>query len=271
MMDNLASETAREVQSRFYGKYRGFVVDNQDPEKRARLKLLVPSVLGEAETGWALPCLPFGGLSEQGLFMVPENDAQVWVEFEEGNLSYPIWTGTFWQQASDVPSEVSDEAPTARLIKTPSGHLLHFEDKSGEERVNLKHMSGSEILIDENGSMALTDKNGATLTIDADSNEILLEDTSGNKLVMNTSGTIVEDSNGNKIEMAAAGVTVKGTQVVVEGQQVMLGGQGGEPVIKGQSFLSLFMTHMHPHPFGPTGPPIPQGEMSSLSMKVTSA
>jgi len=95
-----------------------------------------------------------------------------------------------------------------------------------------------------------------------------LEDANGNSMTMNSSGTTVEDSNGNTIEMAASGITVKGAKVVVEGQQVMLGGSGGEPIIKGQSFLTLFMTHMHPSAMGPTGPPVPQGEMSSLSMKV---
>jgi len=73
--------------------------------------------------------------------------------------------------------------------------------------------------------------------------------------------------------MAASGITVKGQKIVVEGSQVMLGGQGGEPVIKGQSFLSVFMTHIHPTaaPGAPTAPPIPQGEMSSLSTKVMSS
>jgi uncharacterized protein involved in type VI secretion and phage assembly len=267
-MDDVVRNLAQDAETKFFGKYRGFVVDNKDPEQRARVKLKAPSVLGTAETDWALPCVPFGGLQDHGFFMVPEVNAQIWVEFEEGNLTQPIWTGTFWQQQGDPPAETAVEEPTVRLIKTPSGHLLQFEDKSGEETVTLRHASEAQLLIDKNGTIAITDKSGAKLTLDADGNKILVEDTNGNKLTMSSSGTTVEDCNGNKVEMAAAGVTVKGQQIVVEGQQVMLGGQGGEPVIKGQSFLSLFMTHMHPHPFGPTGPPVPQGEMSSLSMKV---
>jgi len=92
-------------------------------------------------------------------------------------------------------------------------------------------------------------------------------------MTMRSSGTTIEDSNGNKIDMAASGITIKGTQIVVEGSQVMLGGQGGEPVIKGSSFLSMFATHIHPTtaPGAPTAPPVPQGEMSTLSTKVTSA
>ena len=92
-----------------------------------------------------------------------------------------------------------------------------------------------------------------------------------NPLICGSSGTTVEDANGNKVEMAAAGVTVSGQKVVVKGTQVMLAGEGGEPVIKGQSFLTLFATHVHPSAMGPTGPPVPQGEMSTLSMKVTTA
>jgi phage baseplate assembly protein gpV len=267
-MEQLVAQLAQQIRDKYYGKYRGFVDDNADPKKMARLKLLIPSVLGTTATDWALPCLPFGGLADQGLFSVPEVGAQVWVEFEEGDLRQPIWTGTFWQKEDDVPEEAALDEPTTRLLKTPSGHRLQFDDESGEEKITLYHMSEAEMSIDENGTVALTDAGGATVTMDADAGEIVIEDANGNTLTMTSSGTTVEDANGNKIEMAASGITVKGQQVVVEGSQVMLGGQGGEPIIKGQSFLTLFATHMHPTAMGPSGPPIPQGEMSSLSMKV---
>jgi len=267
-MEDLISNLAKRVQNTYYGKYRGFVVDNQDPKHMGRLRLRVPSILGTTETDWALPCLPFGGLAQQGFFSVPEVGAQVWVEFEQGQLSQPIWVGTFWQKGEDVPQEAALDEPTTRLFKTPQGHLLEFDDKVGEERFYLAHPAGAEMQIDEKGTVALTDAKGAKLTMDADAGEIVIEDANGNTLTMSASGTTVEDSNGNKVEMAAAGVTVKGAKVVVEGTQVMLAGQGGEPIIKGQSFLTLFMTHMHPTAMGPSGPPIPQGEMSTLSMKV---
>ena len=61
-----------------------------------------------------------------------------------------------------------------------------------------------------------------------------------------------------------------GQQIVVEDSQVLLKSANDEPVIKKQSFLTLFATHMHPSAMGPTGPPIPQGEMSSLSVTVMS-
>jgi len=270
-MDHVFSQSEQQGRDRYYGKYRGFVSDNQDPEQRARLRLVVPSVLAEEVTGWALPCLPFGGMADAGFFTVPEVDAQVWVEFEEGHASRPIWTGTFWQASGDPPAEAAVDPPTTRVLKTVSGHVLQFDDKEDEERILLAHPEGAQLEIDPNGTVAITAADGATVTLDADAGSITVSDANGNVMEMTSSGTTVTDSNGNEIEMAAAGVTVKGQKITIEGSQVLLGGAGGEPVIKGQTFLSLFMTHMHPSAMGPTGPPIPQGEMSSLSSKVMSA
>jgi phage baseplate assembly protein gpV len=252
------------------GKYRGFVADNQDPESRARLRLRVPSLFADEVTAWALPCLPFGGLAGQGLFSVPDIGAQVWVEFEGGDRMNPVWTGTFWQQQGDAPADAAQPTPTTRIFKTGKEHVLLFEDADNAEQVHLKHCAGAILDIDSQGTITLTDPNGATLTLDAANSKVMLQDANGNTLTLDNTGAKLEDANGNKIEMASSGVTVSGQQIVVNGSQVMLGGQGGEPIIKGQSFLTLFATHIHTcaAPGAPTSPPIPQGEMSSLSTKV---
>lgn len=270
-MEETLTRLARQIDEKRYGKYRGIVIDNNDPQKRGRLKLRIPSVLADQDTDWALPCLPYGGYDQQGMFMVPDVDAQVWVEFEEGDIHRPIWVGTFWQQESDVPEDAAKEEPTTRLIRTHAGHILQFDDEDGEERFRLFHPADAEMIIDSNGSISLTDASGAVLKLDAENSEIIIEDANGNILTMNGSGTKVEDANGHIIEMAAAGITVEATKIVVKGSQVHLGDEGGEPLIKGQSFLGMFATHVHtvaPAVGGPTSPPIPQGEMSTLSTTV---
>ncbi len=270
-MEETVIRLARQIDETYYGKYRGIVVDNKDPEKRGRLKLQIPSVLADQDSDWALPCLPYGGFAQQGLFLIPDVDAQVWVEFEEGDIHRPIWVGTFWQQESDTPEDAAKEEPTTRLLQTNSGHILQFDDEEGEETFRLFHPADAEILIDKNGTISLTDTSGAVLIMDAENSEIILEDANGNIMTMDSSGTRVEDSNGNVIEMAAAGITAEAPKIVVKGGQVHLGDEGGEPVIKGQSFLSMFATHIHtvaPVVGGPTSPPIPQGEMSTLSTTV---
>ncbi len=79
----------------FLGKFRGRVIDNDDPLKLGRIKAKVPDVFGDEESGWALPCFPVAGPG-MGLFMVPPVDAWVWIEFEYGKPEKPIWTGGFF-------------------------------------------------------------------------------------------------------------------------------------------------------------------------------
>ena len=43
---------------------------------------------------WAAPCFPYGGNDDTGMFLVPEEGASVWAEFEGGVVQYPIWTGS---------------------------------------------------------------------------------------------------------------------------------------------------------------------------------
>ncbi len=72
----------------FFGKYPGVVTDNQDPEKRGRIKAKVPDIFGDVESGWALPCAPFDGFCS-----LPKVSAGVWIEFVGGDAEYPICSG----------------------------------------------------------------------------------------------------------------------------------------------------------------------------------
>src|SRR5579871_6057307 len=76
------------AQSRFYGKYRGVVIDNIDPAQIGRIQAQVPDVLGEVPSSWALPCASAAGL-QAGCFIVPPTGSQVWIEFEQGDRDYP--------------------------------------------------------------------------------------------------------------------------------------------------------------------------------------
>ncbi len=92
-----------EVPRRFYGKYRGLVLSNVDPMQRGRLMVQVPDVTGLVPGTWAEACIPCGGM-QYGLFGIPLIGAGVWIEFEQGDLNYPIWTGTFYSNAGEVPA-----------------------------------------------------------------------------------------------------------------------------------------------------------------------
>ena len=71
---------------RFYGVYRGVVTNNVDPTSQLRVQAQVTAVLGN-QSLWAMPCRPVGAAA------VPAVGAGVWVAFEGGNPSLPVWMG----------------------------------------------------------------------------------------------------------------------------------------------------------------------------------
>src|SRR5439155_7079149 len=90
-----ATQNASSATAVHFGKYRGLVTDNQDPNNLGRIRAKVPEVLQDVESGCALPNLPYSG-NGSGLFRVPVPGAGVWIEFEAGDVSRPIWTGCWW-------------------------------------------------------------------------------------------------------------------------------------------------------------------------------
>lgn len=266
-------KTIRQQQNRYYGKYRAFVSDNADPEKMGRCKLVVPSVMGETVSAWALPCTPYGGAANIGAIAVPPAGAQVIAEFMEGDISSPLWTGTFWRKADELPEEfAANNEPSAKAMRTESGHVLLFEDKSGEEKVMLRSSAEAVLEMDSSGSMSLTDSGGATVTLDAEASEIRVEDANGNSMVMSSSGMTFKDSSGNEIATSSGGITIKApATVTIEGTSVAIGGSGGEPLVKGTSFLAAFNAHTHvcTAPGSPSGPPVPPLTPAALTTKST--
>jgi hypothetical protein len=81
--------------SQYFGKYRGKVENNLDPQLQGRLQVSVPAVLGSGTLSWAMPNSPYAG-AQEGFFAVPPTDSNVWIEFEGGDPDYPIWSGCFW-------------------------------------------------------------------------------------------------------------------------------------------------------------------------------
>ena len=100
----------------FFGKYRGKVETNIDPMFLGRVQVSVPAVLGDGRMSWAMPCSPYAG-SGVGFFAIPPVGANVWVEFEGGDLDYPIWSGGFWG-TGEVPA--SPAVPQMKVFKTDS-------------------------------------------------------------------------------------------------------------------------------------------------------
>jgi len=143
----------------FYGKYRGVVTDNQDPLMIGRIRARVPDVMGDLESGWAMPCLPFAG-SGMGFFALPTVDAGVWIEFEHGDPDYPIWSGCWWGSVAEVPPILIAPPYKKVLLKTEGGHSLIFDDTPGIGGITLETSSGQKIVLSALGVEITTGQGG---------------------------------------------------------------------------------------------------------------
>ena len=143
---------------RFYGKYRGKVENNLDPLQQGRLQVSCPAVYGEDATSWALPCTPFAGKGV-GLFFLPPNGANLWVEFEAGDPDYPIWSGCFWgtgevpaKPATEQMKVIQTDCISLTLSDVPGGGGFTLEVKPPAVATPLKLVFNAEGIELSNGS-----------------------------------------------------------------------------------------------------------------------
>ena len=164
MNDALVMDLLERVKHRFYGKYRGTVTDVD--AATMRIKASVPAVLGDIPSGWCMACVPYAGPSV-GFVMLPEVGSGVWIEFEGGDVSYPIWVGGYWR-SGEIPSVAN---ATAKAIFAKSG-VLKFDDDA------------SAVSLEDTNSDSLTLKGGAS-TIASQMG----------KIVADSSGVAINDSS----------------------------------------------------------------------------
>lgn len=151
---------------KFYGKYRGMVINNVDPERKGRLQVQVPDVANVIPTSWALPCLPFTG-QQMGFFAVPAIGAGVWVEFEQGNPDFPVWSGCWYGLGTEIPSLIQPGMPplSGVIIQTQLQNTLMISDAPGPAGgILLKTTTGAMIAINDVG-ITISNGKGAVITM----------------------------------------------------------------------------------------------------------
>lgn len=151
---------------RYYGKYRGMVLNNVDPMQQGRLQVQVPDVAGLAPASWAMPCVPIAGL-QNGMMALPLIGSGVWVEFEQGNPDHPIWVGCFWGSAAEVPALALATPPgtPAITLQTPLQNGLTVSDLPGPTGgIMLKSATGATLIVNDTGIYIQNGK-GAAITL----------------------------------------------------------------------------------------------------------
>ena len=138
---------------KYYGKYRGVVLNNVDPMQIGRLMVQVPDVAGLIPSSWAMPCVPIAGI-QNGMVALPIIGSGVWVEFEQGNPDNPIWTGCFWGSAAELPALALTVPPAMPGItfQTPLQNGITINDVPGPTGgIVLKSGMNATIIVNDTG------------------------------------------------------------------------------------------------------------------------
>lgn len=167
---------------KYFGKYRGTVVNNVDPLQTGRIQVTVPDI-AVTPTSWAMPCVPVAG-PQMGVYNVPPVGAGVWVEFEQGDPDFPIWTGGFWGSAAEVPA----------LALAPG--------IPASPNIALQTLGQNSIILSDAPPTPAT-------------GGIMLKSTTGARIVVNDSGIYIDNGKGASIMMTGPTITINNGALVV--------------------------------------------------------
>jgi uncharacterized protein involved in type VI secretion and phage assembly len=138
---------------KYYGLYRGTVVNNVDPLQIGRIMAMVPDVSNVVPSTWAMPCVPIAG-KQMGTFMVPQIGAGVWIQYEGGDPDHPVWTGGWWGSVAEVPALALAGVPGDPniVIQTTLQNAIVVSDLPGPTGgIMLKSTTGASIIVNDTG------------------------------------------------------------------------------------------------------------------------
>ena len=82
--------------------YRALAASVDDPAERGRIKVMIPSITGEAISEWVWPVVT------SGFWVLPEPGEQVWVLFENGDQDEAVWIGQTKEDEDNLRDRVDE-------------------------------------------------------------------------------------------------------------------------------------------------------------------
>lgn len=184
-------ESSNDALKKYYGKYRGTVINNVDPEQRGRIMAIVPDVLGMVPSSWAMPCFPVAG-KQNGVCAVPKIGDGVWVEFEQGDPDYPIWVGCFWGSVAEVP-------------------LAALAGNQADPNIVIQSLLQQAIIVSDMPPSAPPPVMPPVPTTGG----IILRSASGASIVVNDAGIFISNGKGATINMVGPTITINNGVLVI--------------------------------------------------------
>jgi phage baseplate assembly protein V len=186
---------------KFYGLRIGEVVDNYEPGDHqaplGRVKVAIKEISGRQVTTWA-PCARPAAGPGSGFYALPDNGDQVVVAFRNGDFDQPVVLGSLWNAANAPPERNADKHNSRRVIRTPAGHTIAFDDSSEAKSLTVRDAKGSKVVMDSaTGAVSVTA--AGDLTISA----------TGSITISAKDGLQLEAASGRtKLDMTSSGVDI---------------------------------------------------------------
>lgn len=140
LLDLFEGSDTRQTDSRRLGLVRGEVTENFDLTMQGRVKVKIPTI-PDIEP-WASVCAPFAG-DGYGMWCMPQVGDIVLIAFENGDVDWPVVVGSVWDASNTPPVDLPSDATDKRVLKTPNGHELVFDDM--QQEIRLTHLAGHQL------------------------------------------------------------------------------------------------------------------------------
>jgi uncharacterized protein involved in type VI secretion and phage assembly len=199
---------------RFYGVTVATVIDNKDLTGQNHVRLDIPWLPGFKP--WARVAVLMAG-SRRGTYFIPQKDDEVLVAFNQGDIREPYVIGSLWNQQDPAPTSNPMDATHKRIIRTPRGHQVEFDDAAQSITITTStkqklSMDPNQVEIEISGSAATItlDKEGTVSIKAARSIELKAPDISihGTKKVDITSGVRTSIAGGKNCSIRAGIVNI---------------------------------------------------------------
>lgn len=198
----LVRAAADEGRPRIDGVTLGVVTDVDDPLHLARVKVKLPWLADQVESGWAQVASPWAG-SRRGAYLVPEVDDQVVVAFRHGDVRHPIVLGCYWTASAPPPE--ADPRLERRGLTSASGHAIVLDDTPGAGQVTVQTANGTALTLDDTGAGRVTVGNQDGTV------QIVLDLATGAITLSSSQGNISLSAPAGKVSVQAAAFEVQST------------------------------------------------------------
>ncbi|MBV8749319.1 MAG: hypothetical protein JO103_06365 [Candidatus Eremiobacteraeota bacterium] len=217
---------------RFFGKYRAVVADTNDPSSLGRIKVTFDA-FSAITSSWCMPCVPYAG-KNLGWFVIPEVGAHVWVEFEGGDPSLPIWVGCFWETGTIPPTAT----PSRKIWQTPTNRIVldDLDGKAGQLEIDSTTRQGETVKI-------TFDKTGITLTAKTAVVTMAIDDGitinyPQSKIQLTSSQVVAQEGEASSVTITAQDQTLKsGTLTIQAANQLSVTASASTSVTTGSYTL----------------------------------